>query len=172
MNLGKLLGSGKSFISGGKSAAYRADKRACLPKFISPKNPFANSVATATQAELPKPAVENSVIPVKKSTSPWAKLQKFSAPAPTVSARATTWVSKLNPISIFRAAPEFMEKNAPAVQVELSLEKVKVVHNDLRDADVEIVPMKSRPTRGPSDLPPAKKSWEALGERIMKVTAL
>jgi hypothetical protein len=169
MNLGKLLGAGKSFVSGHNAAAYRADKRAYLPKFVSPKNPFANSVTTATQTELPKPTMENPA-PVKSAT--WIKSQKVSPPLPPVSARATTWVSKLNPISIFRAGPDFAEKNAPAVQVELSLEKVKVVHNDLRDADVEIVPMKSRPTRGPSDLPPAKKSWEALGERIMKVTAL
>jgi hypothetical protein len=83
-------------------------------------------------------------------------------------------VSKLNPISIFCAVPPFADKNVTPVQVELSLEKVKVVHNDLSDADVEIVPMKSRPARGPApaDLPPAKKSWEALGERIMKATAL
>jgi hypothetical protein len=44
MNLGKLLGAGKSFVNGGKAAAYRANKRACLPKFISPKNPFTQTV--------------------------------------------------------------------------------------------------------------------------------
>ncbi len=58
------------------------------------------------------------------------------------------------------------------VQVELSLEKVKVVHNDLTDADVEVVPMKSRPARELPASQPAKKSWADLGERIMKVTAL
>jgi hypothetical protein len=59
------------------------------------------------------------------------------------------------------------------VQPELSLETVKVVHNDLTDADVEIVPMKSRPVREPAaDMQPAKKSWEILGERIMRATAL
>jgi hypothetical protein len=175
MNLGKLLGAGKSFVSGHNAAAYRADKRAYLPKFISPKNPFANSVAMATQGELPKPLAENSVPSVKKGTPPWVKTQKISMPVPTpVPVRATTWVSKLNPISIFRAVPPFADENVPPVQVELSLEKVKVVHNDLTDAEVEIVPMKSRPARGPApaDLQPAKKSWEVLGERIMKATAL
>ena len=47
----------------------------------------------------------------------------------------------------FRAAPPSAGRNVTPVQVELSLEKVKVVHNDLTDADVEIVPMKSRPAR-------------------------
>ena len=62
----------------------------------------------------------------------------------------------------------------PAVQAELSLDSVKVVHNDLTDADVEIVPMKSRPAPNIDmpDLQPAKKSWEILGERLLKVTAL
>ena len=36
------------------------------------------------------------------------------------------------------------------MQAELSLEAVKVVHNDLTDADVEMVPMKSRPAREPA----------------------
>jgi hypothetical protein len=175
MNLGKLLGTGKSIIGGGKPAAYRTDKRFYLPQFVSPKNPFANPAVPATQTELPKPSPQNSsAVPAKKSPSPWAKTQKM--PVSSVqgaTARATTWVSKLNPAAIFRAAPSSANKIATPVQVELSLEKVKVVHNDLTDADVEIVPMKSRPAREPAaDLPPAKKSWSDLGERIMKATAL
>ena len=172
MNLGKLLGTGKSFISGGKPAAYRTDKRVYLPQFVSPKNPFTNPAAVPVQADLPKPPSENSPAPVKKITPSWAKTQTMPASAtPGATARATTWVSKLNPISIFRAAPPAANHVTP-VQVELSLEKVKVVHNDLTDADVEIVPMKSRPAREAMDLQPSKKSWANLGERIMKATAL
>jgi len=176
MNLGKLLGAGKSFVSGHNVAAYRADKRVYLPQFVSPKNPFANAATMATQTELSKLPAQDSVAPAKKNMPPWVKTQKMPALSPVVipvsAARATTWVSKLNPISIFRVAPPFADRNVTPVQVELSLEKVKVVHNDLTDAEVEIVPMKSRPARAPADLPPAKKSWEVLGERIMKATAL
>jgi hypothetical protein len=173
MNLGKLLGSGKSFISGGKPAAYRADKRVYLPQFVSPKNPFMSPTATPTQIELPKPSAKDVVVMVEKIKPARAKTQKmpvFAAQGAT--ARKTTWISRLNPISIFNPAPASADKNGMPVQVELSLEKVKVVHNDLTDADVEVVPMKSRPAREPADLKPAKKSWEVLGERIMKVTAL
>jgi hypothetical protein len=174
MNLGKLLGAGKSFVSGHNATAYRTDKRIYLPQFVSPKNPFANPATTVTQAELPKPAGRISAGPVKKNALPWVKTKKMPAVTDQgATARATTWVSKLNPVSIFRAAPPFAGKNVMPVQVELSLEKVKVVHNDLTDADVEIVPMKSRPAREPaSDMQPAKKSWEVLGERIMKATTL
>lgn len=171
MNLGKLLGAGKSIIGGGKPAAYRTDKRFYLPQFVSPKNPFANPAAEPAEAELPKPPPQNSVAPVKKAATPLAKTQKMTAIAPHgATARATTWVSKLNPAAIFRAGPSSAGKGAPPVQAELSLEKVKVVHNDLTDADVEIVPLKSRPA--PAEMQPAKKSWSDLGERIMKATAL
>jgi hypothetical protein len=172
MNLGKLLGAGKTFISGGKPAAYRTDKRVYLPQFVSPKNPFTNPAAPAAQAELPKPPVENSPALVKKITPSWIKTQKMPVLiAQGATARKTTWVSKLNPVSMFRAAPPSASDVTP-VQVELSLEKVKVVHNDLTDAEVEIVPMKSRPAREASEASPAKKSWTDLGERIMKATAL
>ena len=175
MNLGKLLSAGKSIIGGGRPAAYRPDKRFYLPQFVSPKNPFATPAAPAESA---RPAVQKPPELVRATTSlPWGKTQKITAPMPVASpagpARPSTWVSKFNPVSIFRDALPSTNKTPTAVQVELSLEKVKVVHNDLTDADVEIVPMKSRPAREPAaDASPAKKSWAAVGERIMKATAL
>ena len=172
MNLGKLLGAGKSFISGGKPAAYRADKRVYLPQFVSPKNPFANHTATAAPVESSKQSVEIAPAAAKKVAPAWVKTQKLPAVVQGASSRKSTWVSKLNPASIFRAAPSSANEATP-VQVELSLEKVKVVHNDLTDADVEVVPMKSRPAREVSaETQPASKSWTDLGERIMKATAL
>ena len=95
-----------------------------------------------------------------------------SAPARVVAAapvRQESWASKLNPLSIVRPSP-VARPETPAVQAELSLDTVKVLHNDLSDADVEVVPIKSRPA--PPDLPPARKSWEILGERLLKATAL
>jgi hypothetical protein len=162
MNLGKLLGAGKSFVNGGKPAAYRTDKRVYLPQFVSPKNPFANSATPPTQAELPKRTAQN----------PAAAMEKFTPP-PAGPVRTTTWASRLNPALIFRVAPPSAGNAAPPLQAELSLEKVKVVHNDLADAEVEVVPMKSRPARAAAtDSKPAKKSWSDLGERILKATAL
>jgi hypothetical protein len=170
MNLGKLLGSGKSFVNGGKAAAYRADKRVYLPNFGSPKNPF----AAEAQAELPKPPEAPVAAPVKKITTPkWAKTEKMPTFPPTPKP-AATWTSKLNPVALWRGSQaENAQNNERPVQAELSLEKVRVVHNDLTDADVEVVPMKSRPAREPSvpELPPAKQSWEVIGERMLEVKA-
>ncbi|HUB87894.1 MAG TPA: hypothetical protein VMB22_08385 [Verrucomicrobiae bacterium] len=160
MNLGKLLGTGKSFISGGKTPAYREDKRVYLPKFGSPKNP----VPAPAKIESPQPPAEVPVV------SDCAKEQTMPAISPAPKSLAA-WTTKLNPMTALRGREEQARELAQPVQAELSLERVKVVHNDLTDAEVEVVPLKSRGSEIP-DLQPAKQSWEILGERLLRVTAL
>ena len=167
MNFGKLLAAGKSWMNGSAEVSYRVDKQFYLPKFESPKNPFKHST---------KPAAEN-VAPVKKEIVA-ARVEKISAkcseagilPAKDRLEACPTkpnWTAKLNPFLHRAAEPK---NDRPVVQSELSLDSIKVVHNDLTDADVEVVPMKSRPA--PPDLQPARKSWEILGERLLKSAAL
>lgn len=155
MNFGKLLAAGKSWMNGSAEVSYRVDKQFYLPKFESPKNPHAH---------LPKVKAENPVAAKKEIVAP--KIEK--APAISTAPKPQpNWTTKLNPFS--QHAPE-PKNERPIVQSELSLDAVKVVHNDLTDADVEIVPTKSRPA--PPDLQPARKSWEILGERLLKSAAL
>ena len=161
------MAAGKSLVSGRGAMAYRESKQAYLPKFGSPKNPF----VTPAQNESPKAPLENPVAPMEKVSTPsWTKTQTIPAISATPKSLAT-WTTKLNPMTMLRGSQE--EKTfSPVVQTELSLDSVKVVHNDLTDADVEIIPMKSRPQKIVADLPPAKKSWEILGERLLRATAL
>ena len=162
------MAAGKSLMSGRGAMAYRESKQAYLPKFGSPKNPF----VTPAQNESPKAPLENPVAPIEKVSTPsWAKMQKMPPISSTPKSLAT-WTTKLNPMTMLRGAQEEKTFSRPIVQSELSLDSVKVVHNDLTDADVEIIPMKSRPQKIVADLPPAKKSWEILGERLLKATAL
>lgn len=158
MNLGKMLAAGKSFISGRAPTAYRENKRVYLPKFNTEKNPFTPSAA-------PQPAVA-PVLSKDLAAMVAAKTQKISTLAPGP-ARATNWTDKLNP---FRPSPTPAPAVVPTVQTELSLDTVKVVHNDLTEADVEVVPARSQTNRQPEVpmLPPARESWEFLGERMMK----
>jgi hypothetical protein len=160
MKLGKLLAAGKSIVNGRAEICYRASKQIYLPKFGPAKNPFKQEMETA------KPVSKAIAAPVKKEVA--AKTQKLPA-IPPAREMKTNWTDKLNPISIFRAAP--VENSRPTVQAELSLDSVKVVHNDLSDADVEVVPIKSRSPRETTapELSPAKKSWEYLGERLFGV---
>jgi len=165
MNLGKLLGAGKSFFGGGGKVAYHTDKNFYLPKFNVEKNPFAPKPVESS----PAPAPEAKRISVSTVAAKTQKIPVFAPqqPKPAMPARTTSWADKLNP---FRAPEPTRLAPQTGVQVELSLEAVKVVHNDLADADIEVVPVKSRTVATPEApmLSPARASWEFLGERLVK----
>ena len=147
MNLGKLLGAGKSFFGGCGAVSYRQNKNIYLPKFNGQKNPFT-----------PKAAEPMAAAP---------EIKNRPAPATARTDRTPNWAAKLNP---FRA-PEPVRPVVPiAVQVELSLDAVKVIHNDLADADIEVVPVKSRPAAPVETpaLPPARRALGYLSERLLE----
>jgi hypothetical protein len=163
MNFGKLLFAGKSVVNGCKTISYRENKQAALPRFVSPKNPFAPAKAPA----------ETNPAPARNETAPALAAARKSPPVSGAPKSLTSWTNRLNPAALWAGPAPMEQKALPPVQTELSLDTVKVVHNDLSDADVEVVPIKSRPAA--SEIPalsPAKKSWEILGERLLKATAL
>jgi hypothetical protein len=98
----------------------------------------------------------------------------------------THWLKKLNPLVWFgdrkpaEPKPAVHRFDKKPVQGELSLENIKVMRNDLSDADVEVVPKKALPMQdiplpGASaaamaipELPPATNAWEYLGERLLR----
>ncbi len=163
MNLGKLLFAGRSVVSGCETISYHENKQVVLPKFVSAKNPFGPARAPAETA--PAPAKKPAASPV--ATAP--KLPPVYGTPKSLPA----WTTKLNPASLWSGAAPAARKTLPAVQTELSLDTVKVVHNDLSDADVEVVPIKSRPAAAEAPAAsPTKSSWEILGKRLLRATAL
>ena len=89
------------------------------------------------------------------------------------------WVTRINPLPLLRRLKPGANKSPKprparaAVQGELSLEKVKVVRNDLNDADVELLP--ARPTvatSASSAISPAMTkteptTWNRLTSRLL-----
>jgi hypothetical protein len=172
----RLLTTGRSLVNLKNSAGqYRIRRKNLLPKFGSRKNPFAPPAAPApVQVELLKseltPAetaaanlketVPLPVIAPKAGLAATAPAPAPAAPAapaatgPKVPGRVARWIEKLNPLAWWSArrpagksaVPRFQR---PPVQWELSLDRVKVVRNDLSDADVEIVPAKPAAKRQP-----------------------
>jgi len=135
-----------------------------------------SEIAPVTAPAEPRPtrlANPEMAAPAPAKASVAAKTEKISTFQPAKKG----WTGKFNPISLFRPASAKNEKKAAAgktqkpvpLQTELSLDTVRVVHNDLSDVDVEVVPMKSR--SAPAEMEPAKKSWEFLGERLFGVEA-
>lgn len=167
MKLGKLLGAGKSFFGGGGLKAYRENKHVYLPKFNAEKNPFTpKESGAASAASAPEPAVGKVSAPAPPSAPvSLAKTQKMAAPSVLRPVRAANWTHKLNP---FRAPEPAAPPTVHAVQVELSLDAVKPIGNDLADADIEFVPVKSRTVMPaePSLLPASHEAWNFAGERM------
>lgn len=88
-------------------------------------------VAAATPALAPAPAI--------------ATARSVSKPKPAAKSPAWTgWMKKLNPLALLSQwGGDRAGRNRPArkpVQTELTLDRVRVVRNDLSDTDVEIVP--------------------------------
>jgi len=180
MKLGKLLAAGKSIMNSREDVSYRASKQAFLPNFGSAKNPFKTQTAQPAAQEDPKTTEKSVAAMAPQATGvPRAEAPVSpTAPSAAICKKTAVWTDKLNPASIFRVvSPKAGPVNGDAdqrqttqgAQTELKLDSVKVLHNDLSDVDVEVVPIKSRP--GAPELPPPKKSWEFLGERLFGVEA-
>jgi len=182
MNLGKLLNASTSFFRGGEKAPYHLSKGPCLPKFNEGKNPFGYKAGEPAPAPAPEPVKAEPKAAVQKAPPPYAfkpaastkvgdvRRQTVATPVQEKPAKQG-WTTRLNPFRGTEPQPQPSQPQTRVVQAELSLDAVKVVHNDLADADVEVVPMKSRSdVVTPPVLPPARRAWEYLGESLMKST--
>lgn len=177
MSLVRLLAAGKSLVGlQDMESRYRMRRRNLLPKFGSSKNPFlarteapslplpasgattaALNAAEMTSAEVAATALKKTT-PLPVVSPPDRGAEKIFKRGPTMGllARLSPWARKLNPFAR-RSNPRQIAKTPargstlPSVQGELSLDRIKVVRNDLNDADVEIVPAK--PTVKPKPEP-------------------
>ncbi len=161
MNFGKLLAAGKCMVPGYVAGRYRMRENIRLPQFISPKNPFA---ADATVAESVSPPIrsESSAVAVVSAVTRRQRLSAFFARAGQVAQRAALWCLDHNPFSgigrtRLSTIPHF---GKPAVQAELSLEKVQVVRGDLAHADLEVV------DAGGASNVVSNAAWRNLGTRV------
>ena len=189
MSLGKLLAAGKSLMGGHDDVSpYRVKKGVCLPKFGSPRNPFAPASKTeaspAGAESLAKARGGKTVVATAKAYADAAGEKDFQV---SVGMRAAHWIGKwsrkMNPLpqlakrsgTVKSAVPRFAKT---PVQPELSLDKVQVVRNDLSDADFEVVPAKTSVvvSPGPSILTsqdgfePAGGTWNRLTTRFFGVS--
>ena len=190
MSLGRLLSSGKSLIGlNSVTNRYRMESKNLLPKFGSMKNPFSTKpksavVSKETDPPVPAPApmpVETAVATeLKETVRPPAAL-----PSPTgegevsgaskrmsIADRIGGWLGRINLFAWWSARKRAKSKPAiPAfnkgpVQGELSLDNIKVVRNDLNDADIEVVSAtvtaKANPAPGKVAGPAVEKTPELL----------
>jgi len=156
MKFARLLAAGKSLVGGDLAGQYRMRDNIRLPRFISPKNPFA-AEATVEESTSPAVTVEERGT-VVSAVTPAKKLSAFAGWTGGVAKAAALWCLDHNPFSAIGkprlpAMPRFGKS---PVQGELSLDKVQVVRGDLAHADLEVVR-----TSGAADAP-----WRNLTTRV------
>jgi hypothetical protein len=172
MSFGRLLAAGRSLVglSNGESR-YREDKHARLPKFISPKNPFAPAEKSNTPAV---PAATAGVVAVPAEAE---KPNTLTAQTISPNGQRTGWLGglrlKMNPFgnrgSVAKPA------NAGPRQGELALERVQVMRNDLSDAECKagppqpklILPALPVMTVTMEKLEPVGAAWSRLTAKFM-----
>lgn len=153
MSLMKLLSAGKCWVGLKDSASqYRMGKPGMLPKFGSERNPF-GAKKTAGEAGGPErpPELDRSAEPESSDRSNKAG----TAAAPR------NWAAKLGSLVGLRVKKPEPKSSAPAArpQLELSLDNIRVVRNDLSDADIEIVATQSPALEG------SRKTGSGTGSR-------
>jgi hypothetical protein len=171
MSLLRLLTTGKSLVDvSGEESRYRLTSQKLFPQFRPARNPFSSRAkaepaqmetrspedhggngASVARPSLPGPrgepaavlqrVVEHRVVPAK------FELRKLAGDLwQRMAAVPSGWRTKLSGLlehshgkETKSAIPRFPK---PPVQGELSLERIKVMRNDLSDADLEVVPAK------------------------------
>jgi len=198
MSLLRLLAAGKS-LRGMRDteSRYRLTSQRLLPHFGSGKNPFSSKEKEEPAPAEPrsprecKPngatkAIRNATaltgereaaLPSRPEGMTMPAHSHFHELGGVLRRRATVlmgeWRAKLER---WRAKPNKVTKPAiprfakPPVQGELSLDRIRVVRNDLSDADLEIVPAKPPATpalRSVEKAAGAESAWGRVTARVL-----
>jgi len=172
-----------------KAPAEPAEREPQLPK-LSTAEPAATPSNTQRLSTLGALIADREAsVAASRNSQPAQPVQKAQPAEPVkVAAPVDSWLKKINPMVWFNrkpaepkpAIPRFTKSHTP-VQGELSLDNIKVMRNDLSDADVEVVPAKARAPKVVAapvpqasaaamaipELPPATRAWEFIGEHLM-----
>ena len=179
MSLVRLLTCGKSLVGvQNVPNGYRVTRQRLLPQFGPTRNPFSNktkshggptqgpspedaaglggagaprAVSTSggsTAAAMPSGLVDQAAagkVDKRRLSGIW--WSKAVAPFRAMGAKLGGWFGPTQGKAVRSAVPQFSKL---PVQGELSLDNVRVVHNDLSDADLEVVPARKPTTRARS----------------------
>lgn len=183
MSLLRLLTTGKSLVTiRDDESRYRVTSQRLLPEFGSGKNPFSSSAKAEPAGTgqrsagshgpkgTPAGIGSNLALSGEPQAVPQSRLQGRASPVSSIrhspgvvvrgriSALLGVWKQRLVGLFAHRrnmaAKPAVPRFPKPPMQGELSLDRIKVLRNDLSDADLEIVPAK--PPTAPAPRPVEK----------------
>ena len=145
MSLLRLLTAGRSLIEFKDTpGTYQMNSQHLLPHFGPARNPFSSNATASEVPAIGRVAVRQSHVQDCKASATAGKNTRAGTLRLRAASLLLAWRAKCQ--GWFRhaggrpakaAIPRFTK---PPVQGELSLERVRVVRNDLSDADLEVVP--------------------------------
>src|SRR5262245_27660562 len=142
MILGRLLTAGKSLVGSQSSASrYQMNRSKLLPRFEPRSKPRRSPVRAeainGTQESPRQSAAPATASPGAKTTEPRRAFHKN--PIRPFSDALSTLFSRFSRPATAKPKSAIPQFRRTPVQSELSLESVKVIRNDLSDADIEVV---------------------------------
>jgi hypothetical protein len=165
MSLVRLLTAGKSLVGIQDSRSrYRSVDPRAMPKFGSGKK-INSDVARESEA---KPSVAKSNADVERTPVATARKARGSG-------WVSQWGSKLSSLVSQKPRPTrsaIPRLNGMPVQGELSLDNIKVIRNDLSDADLEVVTRKMAPAKKegePDEWAPMKSAGAEKPTRLSAI---
>jgi hypothetical protein len=151
---------------------YRLTSQRLLPQFGPTRNPFsaAGNVEPPAATEIRQGAASDKVSP---KVIAWGRARALWLRA---AVWWSGWKAKLG-LQFARRPDEVPKPGIPQfpklpVQGELSLDRVRVVRNDLSDADLEVVPASSRRAPALLEVGPvraAESAWERVRPNLFRV---
>lgn len=191
MSLLRLLASGRSLVGLGNSEhRYHLANRRAMPTFSAKENPFRATVrpesTSSAKAQLQVPAVSEAPVETQAElqanpptpapnplTAKDADKVQVKRPSRMIQQGASAIRSSAEKLKgLFRRGPSSQQSSAvprfakPLIQGELSLDRIKVVRNDLSDSDIEIVPVKPESTpAAPAETKPEHK-WKRVAGQL------
>lgn len=187
MSLLRLLTAGKSLVGvSGEESRYRFTSQRLLPQFGPARNPFSSRAkvepaqtearspgdyggngASVARPSLPRPTGEQAAV-LQRAVEHCAVRAKSDLSKPAgalwqrIAALLSGWQAKLFELLARSggkvAKPAIPQFPKPPVQEELSLDRIKVMRNDLSDADLEVVP--GKPPAAPVATAPGPRAFE------------
>lgn len=173
MSLLRLLTAGRSLVSvRDTESRYRLTTQRLLPQFGPASNPFSSrGEAQSVPAAAIHPDAETGVVLPKAVAKGSGRVFWLRT-----SARWSGWRAKMGGLLVRPrravAKPAIPQFSKPPVQGELSLDRVKVMRNDLSETDLEVVPAK--PKAAPASLAVesdegAESAWGWVTPRVFHV---
>lgn len=157
MKLGKLLATGRSIMNWRGVIEYRPNKKVYVPRFEPPKSLFDQPVVVVRpelEPAVPEPKLGGAVklLVATRRAQPVVVVDPAALREPHWRAWLRSWFAR----------PEPAQRE---VQIEMKLDAVKVIRNDLRDAELEETPGKSRAAQPGPALEPVP-TWNEVGEKF------